>query len=101
MPAVAHISHQSTGHSGYPPTAMISSSCKKTWVENEFPAVVDGGSQWASHTKPNSPEHPASSRYPTSGAEKTFIEGKAVARIADPLNDGDTISQGCSKTFVE
>lgn len=101
MPAVAHMGHKSTGHDGYPPTSMISSSCKKTYVEGELPAVVDSQSQWASHTKPNSPEHPSSIRYPSAGAEKTFIEGKAVARIADPLNDGGTIAQGCNKTFVE
>lgn len=100
MPCIALIGDKSTGHGGFPPTAMISSPITKTKINGKFPGVVDASCKFAEH-RLGKAVHPEHIRYPTSGSGKTKIEGYEIARIGDPLSDGDTIAQGSSNTFLE
>lgn len=100
MPAVALVGDLSTGHGGFPPTAMTSSPISKTEIAGKKPGVVDASCKFATH-KLGRATHLDEIRYPTSGSSKTTIEGYALARIGDPLNDGDTIGQGSSNFFLE
>jgi uncharacterized Zn-binding protein involved in type VI secretion len=45
--------------------------------------------------------HPISARNISSGASKTFFEGKAAARIGDSISCGDKVKDGSAKTNVE
>lgn len=100
MPAVSLKGKMSTGHGGFPPTAMTSTPVSKTKFNGVFPGVVDPQCKFATHSLGNT-IHPENTRYPSSGASKTYIEGKKAARIGDPLNDGDAIAEGSSNSFIE
>lgn len=100
MPAVSLKGKMSTGHGGFPPTAMTSTPVSKTKFNGIFPGVVDPQCKFAAHSLGNT-IHPEDIRYPSSGASKTYIEGKLAARIGDPLNDGDAIAEGSSNSFIE
>jgi len=100
MPGIAVIGDTTTGHAGYPPTKMISSPIEKTKINGEKPGVVDSQCQFAPHSLGPS-VHPSDIRYPSKGSKKTKIEGYYVARIGDPLQDGDIIAKGSSNSFVE
>lgn len=101
MPAVSLKGKMSTGHGAWPPTAMISTPVTKTYFNGILAGVVDGQCQFADHTAPVNQVHPANTRYPSSGASKTYIEGKPAARIGDPLHDGDAIAEGSANSFIE
>lgn len=100
MPCIALVGDMSTGHGGFPPTNMTSSPVSKTEINGKKPGVVDPACKFAEH-RLGKQVHPEAIRYPISGSSKTKIEGYAIARIGDPLNDGDTIGQGSSNTFLE
>jgi uncharacterized Zn-binding protein involved in type VI secretion len=100
MPAVSLKGKKSTGHGGFPPTAMISTPVTKTYFNGILAGVVDPQCKFATHSL-GTTVHPDSIRYPSSGASKTYIEGKKAARIGDPLNDGDAIAEGSSNSFIE
>ena len=100
MPAISVIGDISTGHDGYPPTRMVTSPVTKTKFNGLKPGVIDPACQFIAHNKGSS-VHPQDIRYPVGGSSKTFIEGYAVARIADSLNDGDVIARGSDNSFVE
>ncbi len=100
MPAVSRIGDMSTGHGGFPPTAMITTPVAKTYFNGKFPGVVDEQCKFAAHSLVNT-VHNSDIRYPSSGASKTYIEGKLAARIGDNLNDGDAIAEGSPNSFIE
>lgn len=100
MPAVSCVGDKSAGHGSFPPTAMTASPATKTKINGKKPGLVDSGCKFAPHSAGRT-THPDSIRYPSSGSTKTYIDGKPVARIGDPLADGDVIAQGSSNTFVE
>ena len=100
MPGIAVIGDTSTGHDGYPPTKMVTSPISKTMVNGKKPGVVDPSCQFIVHNKGQS-VHPQNTRYPSKGSTKTKIEGYYIARIGDPLNDGDVIAKGSDNSFVE
>lgn len=100
MPCIALVGDMSTGHGGFPPTAMKSSPVSKTEINGKKPGVVDPSCKFAEH-KLGRTTHPETIRYPTAGSSKTTIEGYQIARIGDSLSDGDTIAQGSSNTFLE
>ena len=101
MPAVSLKGKMSTGHGAWPPTAMISTPVTKTYFNGILAGVVDQQCQFADHTAPINQVHKAEIRYPSSGASKTYIEGKPAARIGDPLYDGDAIAEGSANSFIE
>lgn len=100
MPGIAVIGDVTTGHDGFPPTKMVQSPISKTKFNGQKPGVVDPACQFLEHSKGQT-VHPQISRYPTSGSTKTKIEGYYIARIGDPLNDGDIIAKGSDNSFVE
>lgn len=100
MPAVSRLGDLSAGHDGFPPTAMITTPVAKTYFNGKLSGVVSEQCKFAAHTSGMS-THNSDIRYPTSGANKTYIEGDLAARIGDPLADGDTIAQGSPNSFIE
>jgi uncharacterized Zn-binding protein involved in type VI secretion len=100
MPGIAVIGDKSTGHDGFPPTTMVTSPVSKTKFNGKKPGVVDEACQFIMHQKGNT-IHPQDVRYPTKGSKKTKIEGYYVARIGDPLADGDVIAKGSDNSFLE
>lgn len=72
--------------------------CTKSYVAEGLIGTV--GDRFDPHTK-GSTTHSDSLREITSGASKTFFEGKAAARIGDPIADGDKVKDGSAKTNVE
>lgn len=100
MPGISTIGDTSTGHDGFPPTTMVSSPIVKTKFNGKKPGVVDEACQFIAHNK-GSTVHPQDVRYPTKGSKKTKIEGYYLARIGDPLADGDYIAKGSDNSFVE
>ena len=100
MPGIAKIGDVTTGHAGYPPTAMISSPVSKTKFNGKKPGVVDPECKFATHTLGLS-VHPDTIRTPKKGSKKTKLEGYYLARIGDELMDGDIIAGGSENSFIE
>ena len=100
MPAVSRIGDMSTGHGCFPPTALTSTPVSKTFFNGMLASVVDSACQHAPHTCGNT-THAGSTRSPSSGASKTFIEGFKAARIADDIACGDAIAEGSTNSFIE
>jgi uncharacterized Zn-binding protein involved in type VI secretion len=72
--------------------------CTKSYVGGVLIGTV--GDQFDPHVV-GLVTHSTSQRQISSGASKTFFEGKAAARVNDPISDGDEIAQGNAKTSVE
>jgi len=100
MPALSRLGDTSTGHGCFPPTVLVTTPVTKTFVNGIRPSVVNSSCQHAIHCC-GDVCHAGSSRSPSSGALKTYIEGLRAARIGDPIACGDTIGQGSPNTFVE
>ena len=89
----------SKGQDGGSPTALTKKvQCTKSYVGGVLIGTV--GDQFEQHSVGNT-IHKESQRQITSGASKTYFEGKAAARINDPIADGDAVSDGNAKTNVE
>lgn len=100
MPAQSRLNDMSTGHGCFPPTSMVVTPVTKTFFNDILAGVVDGGCQFATHCC-GPPCHDQSTRFPSSGASKTYIEGMPSARIGDAINCGDAIAEGSYNSFVE
>ena len=100
MPAVSRIGDMSTGHGCFPPTALIQTPVTKTFFNGKLASVVNSATQHAPHTC-GITTHSGSTRSPSSGASKTFIEGKLAARIGDNIACGDAIAEGSPNSFIE
>ena len=100
MPAVSRLGDMSTGHGCFPPTALVQTPVTKTFFNGIKASVVDNACQHASHTC-GITTHAGSTRSPSSGASKTFIEGKPAARIGDNIACGDAIAEGSTNSFIE
>lgn len=100
MPAVARIADKSTGHGCFSPTAMITTPVAKTYFNGKLAGVVDSNCKFAAHICGKT-THNTNIRIPSSGASKTYIEGKPAARIGDSIQCGDTIAQGSANSFIE
>jgi uncharacterized Zn-binding protein involved in type VI secretion len=100
MAAVSRIGDMSTGHGCFAPTALTSTPVTKTFFNGKLASVVDSGCQHAPHTCGQT-THAGSTRSPSSGASKTYIEGKLAARIGDNIACGDAIAEGSSNSFIE
>ena len=89
----------SKGQDGGPPTALTAKiQCSKSYVGGVLIGVV--GDQFETHVVGRTP-HSGGQREITAGASKTYFEGKAAARINDPIADGDAVAEGNAKTNVE
>jgi uncharacterized Zn-binding protein involved in type VI secretion len=100
MPAISRIGDMSTGHGCFPPTALVQTSVTKTYFNGILASVVDSGCQHAPHTC-GITTHAGSTRSPSSGASKTYIEGFPAARIGDNIACGDAIAEGSANSFIE
>lgn len=89
MPAISYNGCMTTGHGKYKPT-QINSSQSKFFIEGK--AVLVDGDMANYHGHSPVGKCIASSKF--------FISGKAAVKIGDPLDDGDTVSQGSSKFFI-
>lgn len=98
MPAASRLGDLSTGHGGFPPTAVIITPVSKTRINGKFAAVVD--SQLVRHSLGKTVHFPDRNRKISSGSSKTRIEGKSAARIGDIIDCGDTMGQGSSNTYI-
>jgi len=75
MPAVARITDKSTGHGCFAPTALITTPVAKTYFNGKLAGVVDSNCKFAAHSC-GITTHNSDIRIPSSGASKTYIEGK-------------------------
>jgi len=100
MPAVSRVGDMSTGHGCFPPTSMVQSPISKTFFNGIKAGVVNSGCQFATHSC-GTVTHTQSERFVSSGAGKTYLEGKAAARIGDDVGDGDAIAEGSANSFIE
>ena len=89
----------SKGQDGGSPTALTAKiQCTKSYVGGVLIGVV--GDQFESHVVGKT-THAGGLREITAGASKTYFEGKAAARVDDPIADGDAVADGNAKTNVE
>ena len=89
----------SKGQDGGPPTSLTAKiQCTKSYVGGVLIGVV--GDQFESHVVGKT-THAGGLREITAGASKTYFEGKAAARVDDPIADGDAVADGNAKTNVE
>ena len=99
MSALTYKGAMSKGQDGGAPTALTKKNqCSKSYVGGNLIGVV--GDQFEAHTVGRD-THQDAQREITSGASKTFFEGKAAARVNDPIADGDAVQDGNAKTNVE
>lgn len=99
MTALTYKGAMSKGQDSGPPTALnTKNQCTKSFVGGKLIGVV--GDQFDPHTA-NGSLHQNAQRQITSGASKTFFEGKAAARVDDSIADGDVVAQGNAKTLIE
>jgi len=100
MPAVSRIGDMSTGHGCFPPTDMTISPISKTFFNGIKAGVKDSGCQFTTHSC-GIVTHTQAERFVSSGAGKTYLEGKLAARIGDDIGDGDVIAEGSANSFIE
>jgi uncharacterized Zn-binding protein involved in type VI secretion len=100
MPAVSRLGDKSTGHGCFPPTALVKTPVLKTYFNGILASVVNSECQHAPHSC-GITTHAGSTRSPSNGASKTFIEGELAARIGDSITCGDVIAQGSFNSFIE
>jgi uncharacterized Zn-binding protein involved in type VI secretion len=100
MPALTYKGALSKGSDGGAATPLTRRNfLQKSYVGGVLIGVV--GDRFEQHTVPIATVHADAQREIISGASKTFFEGRAAARVDDPIADGDQVAQGNAKTFVE
>lgn len=100
MPALTFKGALSKGSDGGAATPLTRRNLTiKSYVGGQLIGVV--GDRFEQHTVPIAVVHADAQREIISGASKTFFEGRAAARVDDPIADGDQVGQGNTKTFVE
>jgi uncharacterized Zn-binding protein involved in type VI secretion len=93
---VTRIGDKSTGHGPWPPRASTGGSGD---VRVNNIGVVREGDTWAPHAAgPNAP-HKGEVGNTTAGSGTVFANGKALARIGDPV-EADTIAAGSPNVFA-
>ena len=100
MPAVIRLGDMSTGHGCFPPTPLVVTPVSKTFFNGILAGVVSGACQHDTHSC-GIVVHPQSTRNPSSGSSKTFIEGSPAARIGDNITCGDACGEGSPNSFIE
>jgi uncharacterized Zn-binding protein involved in type VI secretion len=97
MTALTYKGAMSKGQDGYPPSALSTVQCSKSYVGGKIIGVV--GDKFDDHGP--SPTHTGDKRKISSGASKTYFEGHLAARVNDMIADGDAIADGNAKTSIE
>jgi len=100
MPAVSRLGDMSTGHGCFSPTDMVQTPISKTFFNEIKAGVKDSACQFTTHSC-GIVTHTQAERFVSSGAGKTYIEGKLAARIGDDIGDGDAIAEGSANSFIE
>ena len=99
MPGVVRIGDSSTGENGYPATALVDTPQTSVYIDGALAGVV--GASYATHSKPHAPTHyQDAERVITGGSTTVIVEGKGLARIGDPVADGDTAAAGSSDVIA-
>ena len=79
-----------SGHSGFPPTDVITAA---STVKIDGKAAARKGDMLMMHAKPKHPPHP---RFISGGSSSVFIEGKPAARDGDAVGCGGSMIGGGS-----
>jgi uncharacterized Zn-binding protein involved in type VI secretion len=95
MASICRLGDSSTGHGGFPPTALIQTPVSKTFFEGSLAGVV--GAMYAPHVR-GRVIHAGGLRMITQGSPKTFVEGSPIARQGDSIVCGDTVGPGATKS---
>lgn len=99
MTAIARLGDISTGHGCFPPTEMVTTPIKKTYINGVLAGAADPSCQFEAHTC-GTVTHTRAERYPLpKSGTKTFIEGYPIAVIGSDIACGDAIAQGSPTTF--
>jgi uncharacterized Zn-binding protein involved in type VI secretion len=96
MPGIARLGDNSAGHGSFPPTPIISNCSTNVFVNGKPVALV--GSILAPHTS-GRVTHAGVQREIIRGSSTTFVNGIAVARIGDPIADGDIVAAASGDVF--
>ncbi|MDL2289087.1 PAAR domain-containing protein [Oscillospiraceae bacterium OttesenSCG-928-F05] len=94
MPGATRLGDYNTGHGGFPPVPLITASSD---------VLINGigagraGDMYPPHTDP-SPETDTDSI--SAGSATVFINGRAAARIGDPIDNGGTVADGSGNVFI-
>jgi uncharacterized Zn-binding protein involved in type VI secretion len=91
MAAASRRGDLSTGHGCFPPTACISASASRTFINGIL--AQKQGSRFNSH-RCGKVTHAGSQRATSSGSSTVFIEGARAVRIGDSIACGDAVAQG-------
>lgn len=94
MPAVTRVGDKSTGHDNCPPVEAVEGS--KNVFMNGKPAVLMGD-KYAPHGCEN---HQIHQGILAGGSPSTFINGKSVGRVGDPISCGGTVAEGSNNIFI-
>lgn len=94
MPAVTRKDDNCTGHGCFPPRANNGGSGN---VKTNSKPTHRKGDGWTPHGCPNVPPHGSST---AAGSATVYANGKAVARIGDPVACGSAIAQGSGNVFA-
>lgn len=91
MAAASRLGDLSAGHICFPPTACVSASASRTYINGRL--AQKRGSRFNSH-RCGKTTHAGSARASSSGSSTVFIEGAPAVRIGDAIACGDTVAQG-------
>lgn len=94
---VARKGDSSTGEGPYPPRPNVEASGD---VKVNGVGVIREGDKWAPHNGGPNGVHKGEIGYTKSGSGTVKANGKAIARIGDPLVDGDTVAAGSPNVFA-
>jgi len=95
MPPATRLGDIDTGHSSFPPTAVIGSSGDVFTNHRPSTRVAD---PLAPHGSPSpSPPH---GRAVAAGSGTVFINKRPAVRIGDPINCGGTIATSSGDVFI-
>lgn len=97
---VTRLGDKTTGHGPYLPRAATGSAAKVYANGILVNRVGDGWAPHGAYPAYAGDPHPGEGFHTTSaGSSTVFAEGKAVARIGDPV-EGDTIAAGSTNVFA-
>ena len=94
MPGIVRLNDKCTGHSCYPPRPCITAS-DDVFVDGK--AVHREQDKWAMHACPNTPPHDG---VLAKGSSTVYVNGKAIARIGDPISCGSKTRDGSQTVFA-
>jgi uncharacterized Zn-binding protein involved in type VI secretion len=83
-----------SGHSCYPPRPSIKGS-DTVFINDK--ATHRQGDKWAIHACPNTSPHDGTL---IQGSRSVFVDGKAIARVKDPISCGSKAAEGSQNVFA-